>query len=74
MERIKREIEVAKSNNISYAKNEIKKLNVSIKELESQLNKKKSDKYIYEKCIKQNKIQDLPVNCRDVTISLKDSL
>ena len=74
MERIKQEIQIAKANNISYANNEITKLDTRIKELESELNKQKSDKYIYEKCIEQNNIQELPVNCRDITISLKDDL
>jgi len=72
--RIKNEIEIVKMRNISYATKEREWLNIKLENLEAQIQKIKNDMYIYSECIKLNKIKDLPTNCRDITISLKDDL
>ena len=73
-ERIAQEIEIAKIRNISFASNEIQWIDQDLEILEAKVQKKKNDKFIYEQCIWLNKTKDLPTNCRDITISLKDDL
>ena len=73
-ERIAQEIEVAKIRNISFADTQISELNTELEELEIKVQKKKNDIYIYNECKELNTVKDLPTNCRDITISLKDDL
>lgn len=72
--RLSKEIEIAKSNNISYATNQLTKLRTELDELEWQVSKKRNDMYIYSECIRLNKLKDIPTNCQDVTIDLSSDL
>lgn len=74
MDRIQREIDIVKDNNISFANTEVSRLDELINNLQVELNKLSSDKNIYLKCIEKNKSSELPVNCRDITIKLDDEL
>ena len=73
-ERIASEIQIIKMRNISFAEIKVNDLTTNLIELESQVNTTKNDIHIYQECIKLNETKDLPTNCKDVTISLKEDL
>jgi hypothetical protein len=73
-ERISEEIKIVKKANIKYASNKILILTKELEELRSIINTKENNRSIYKECIRLNRTKDLPVNCKDVTINLKEDL
>jgi hypothetical protein len=74
MERIQNEIEIAQMRNISYATKEVSEIDTKLEIKRAEIQSLENDKYIYEECKLLNTTEDLPINCRDITISLKDDL
>lgn len=74
MERLREEIEIVKMKNISFANLQIDWLKIEVQQLETQVQKKKNDIFIYEECKKLNEIKDIPINCKDITIDLESDL
>lgn len=72
--RLLNELQEVKIRNISYANNEISKLSNELEIVRAKEQSLSNDIYLYQECIWLNTIKDIPTNCRDITITLKDDL
>ena len=73
-ERIRNEIQVLKDINIEKAETMSTKLYVDKENLITKLADVDKQLFLYDKCIERNKIEELPVSCENVTVSLKETL
>lgn len=71
---LRAEIQAIKDTYIANASKEVAKLYVQKDTLVNQLTHVNNWITLYEKCIEANQSQDLPVDCTEITITLKDSL
>lgn len=71
---LRAEIQAIKDTYIANASKEVAKLSVQKDTLVNQLTHVNNWITLYEKCIEANQSQDLPVDCTEITITLKDSL
>lgn len=71
---LRAEIQAIKDTYIANASKEVATLSVQKDTLVNQLTHVNNWITLYEKCIEANQSQDLPVDCTEITITLKDSL